>query len=60
MRLAVVVFPLVPVTMIDPFVRSADSLVRTLGSIALAMSPGRVVPPPRPVARLSVPVALRS
>src|SRR5260370_9730532 len=58
MSLAVVVLPLVPVITTDPLVRSDVSLVRTLGSIALATSPGRVVPPPRLVARLSAPVAL--
>src|ERR1700676_3691939 len=58
MSLDVVVLPLVPVMTIDPFVRSAASLVRMLGSIALATSPGRVVPPPRLVTRLRAPVAL--
>src|ERR1700694_1193721 len=57
MSLAVVVLPLVPVMTIDPLRRSAASLVRILGSIALATSPGRVVPPPRLVVRLRVPVA---
>src|SRR5258708_14080559 len=58
MSLAVVVLPLVPVITTDPLVRSDVSLVRIFGSIALATSPGRVVPPPRLVARLSAPVAL--
>src|SRR5450756_1226618 len=58
MSLAVVVLPLVPVITIDPCVRSFASLVRTLGSMTRATSPGRVVPPPRLVIRLRAPVAL--
>src|ERR1700674_2378076 len=58
MRRAVVVLPLVPVMTIDPWVRSAASLVRILGSMARATSPGSVVPPPRFVMRLRAPVAL--
>src|SRR5260370_17689870 len=52
------VLPWVRVMTIDPGVRSGASLVRICGSIALATSRGRVVPPPRLVARLSAPVAL--
>ena len=57
-RRAVVVLPLVPVMTIDPWVRSFASLVRILGSMTRATSPGSVVPPPRLVTRLRAPVAL--
>src|SRR5438477_9525549 len=55
---AVVVLPLVPVMTIEPCVRSWVRRVRILGSMTRATSPGSVVPPPRLVMRLSVPVAL--
>src|SRR5206468_2117915 len=57
-RRAVVVLPLVPVMTTAPWVRSSARRVRIFGSIALATSPGRVVPPPRRVMRLNAPVAL--
>src|SRR5579884_2382815 len=55
---AVVVLPLVPVTSTAPWRSSRARRRRTLGSMARATSPGKVVPPPRPLALDRVRVAL--
>ena len=54
---AVVVLPLVALTIVDPRVSSAPRREIASGAMRSSSRPGRVVPPPRPLRRLSAPVA---
>jgi hypothetical protein len=54
---AVVVFPLVELTTIEPRSSCAASRSIASGAIRTRSRPGSVVPPPRPLRRLSAPTA---
>jgi hypothetical protein len=54
---AVVVLPLVELTTIEPRRSRPASRSIASGSIRTSRRPGRVVPPPRPLRRLSAPTA---
>ena len=57
---AVVVLPLVALTIVDPSGSPAPSREIASGAIRSNSLPGSVVPPPRPLRRLSAPVARAS
>ena len=54
---AVVVLPLVALITVAPPVRRAPRREIASGSSRSSTRPGRVVPPPRPLARLAAPIA---
>ena len=56
----VVVLPLVALTTVDPPVSPAPRRAMASGAIRSSTRPGRVVPPPRPLRRLRLPVARAS